>query len=112
MLLFLKFLGCAVLFGYAGLFVITWPLGLVGSRLHMRIIKAPVRRMGKERVARLLEEAHRAPEGTEDPQLAELKSKIREAAGRSERPAAIYFTAVRVAPWVIGAAFSAWIFYA
>jgi hypothetical protein len=110
--LLLKFLGCALLFG-AGAFVALFALARpVLNRLPYRRVKAAARRMGKERVERIVEEARKAPPGTpESPEMHAFHEQIQgaaDAAGRTMKRGVIVLI---VAAWLLGAAVSWLVFY-
>jgi hypothetical protein len=109
LLVFLQFLGCALVFGFVGQFALTLPFGLLASRIHLRRLRAPARRMGEPERAELLAAAER---GEEDPRLLGLAEQMRAAAEASAKSLAPAIRVMNIAPWVIGAAASWLLFYA
>lgn len=110
--LLLKFLGCAVLFGVVASVALFAAARPVLNRLPHRRIRAAARRIGKENIERVVEEARQAPPGTpESPAMRALHERIQgaaDAAGRTMKRAVVALIVVASA---LGAAASWFIFY-
>jgi hypothetical protein len=110
--LLLKFLGCAVLFGAVAsvaLFAVARP---VLNRLPHRRIKVAARRIGKDRIERIVEEARKAPPGTpESPEMRAFHEQIQGAADVAGRTMKRALVVLIVAAWLLGAMASWAVFY-
>jgi hypothetical protein len=108
----LKFLGCALLFGWVasvGLCLATLPLL---NRIPIWRVRAVARRVGKERFKHLFDEAQAAPPGApSSPELAAVREQVQAAACASGFTVHRVGLAVKIAGWALGAVISWIIFY-
>lgn len=110
--LLLKFLGGAVLFGAVAsvaLFAVARP---ILNRLPHRRVKAVARRIGKDHIERIVEEARKAPPGTpENPEMRAFHDEIQGAADAAGRTMKRALVVLIVLGWILGAAVSWVVFY-
>lgn len=110
--LLLKFLGCAVLFGWLvsiGLSLASLPLL---NRIPIWRIRTVARRVGKERFKQLFEEAQAAPPGTpQSPELAAVREQVQAAACEAGLTMHRLVIGMKIAGWALGAAVSWLVFY-
>jgi hypothetical protein len=110
--LLLKVLGCAVVFGAVAsvaLFAVARP---ILNQLPHRRMKAAARRIGKDRIERIIEEARKAPPGTpESSEVRAFHEQIQGAADAAGRTMKRAIVVLIIAGWLLGAAVSWIVFY-
>ncbi len=110
--LLMKFLGCAVLFGWIASFALSVAALPLLNRIPIWRIRAVARRAGKEHFRRLFEEAQAAPPGTpQSPELAAVREQIQAAACAAGLTMHRMVVGLKVTGWVLGAAVSWLVFF-
>jgi len=110
--LLLKFLGCALLFGWLASIAFCLASLPLLNRIPIWRIRAVARRVGKERFKQLFEGAQAAPPGTpQSPELAAVREQVQAAACEAGFTMHRVGLAVKIAGWALGAVASWVIFY-